>query len=177
MAETHSTVAHQFDDVAQQHEANVLGMWVFLATEVLFFGGLFVAFTIYRASYHEAFTQASRHLDVLLGGINSALLFTSSFTMTMALRSAQQNQRKALIAFLILTIVLGATFLGIKGTEYYHKFEQHLVPGQSFHYEAGMVRQAQLFFSFYFVMTGMHALHLVIGIAILAVPDRKSTRL
>src|SRR5947207_6582501 len=114
MAETHSTVAHQFDDLEQQHEANRLGMWVFLATEVLFFGGLFTGFTIYRASYPEAFTQASRHLDVLLGGINTALLLTSSFTMTLALHSAQLNRRKALIGFLLLTILLGTLFLGIK---------------------------------------------------------------
>src|SRR6266581_1289743 len=117
--------AHQFDDDAQQHEASWLGMWVFLATEVMFFGGMFLGYTIYRSTYPEAFADASNHLDIWLGTINTAVLIGSSFTMALAVRSAQLGARKPLVRFLILTLVLGALFLGIKFTEYYAKIEEH----------------------------------------------------
>jgi cytochrome c oxidase subunit 3 len=167
MAETRLEAAHQFDDLDQQHDANVLGMWVFLASEVLFFGGCFAGFTIYRSIYPEAFGQASRHLDVLLGTINTVLLLTSSFTMTLALHSARAGARKALVGFLLVTLALGTVFLIIKGAEYHHKFEDHLVPGRDFQFPGSRLRETQLFFSFYFVMTGMHALHMLVGIALL----------
>ncbi|HET6372175.1 MAG TPA: cytochrome c oxidase subunit 3 family protein [Candidatus Polarisedimenticolia bacterium] len=167
MAETRSVLAHQFDDLAQQKEASTLGMWVFLITEVLFFGGLFTAYVVYRASYPQAWIAASHELDVLLGGINTAVLIASSLTMAMAVHAAQLSRRRSLVLFLVLTIVLGCGFLGIKGVEYHHKFVEGHVPGPAFTFPGPHARQAQLFFSLYFAMTGMHALHMVIGIGLL----------
>jgi cytochrome c oxidase subunit III len=160
-------LAHHFDSLDQQREATTLGMWVFLVTEVLFFGGLFMVYTVYRAWYPDAFAAASHELDVVLGTVNTAVLITSSLTMALAVHAAQLNQRKLLVAFLFLTILLGATFLGIKSVEYYHKFVEHHVPGPGFQFEREYARHAQLFFSLYFLMTGLHALHMIIGIGIM----------
>jgi cytochrome c oxidase subunit III len=159
--------AHHFDDVEQQHEASWLGMWVFLATEVMFFGGMFACYFVYRHWYLQAFASASNHLDVLLGGINTAVLICSSFTMALAVHSAETSRRKPLINFLLLTTVLGLVFLGIKFYEYHTKFEEHLVPGSSFKFEDSLAQPAEIFFSFYFAMTGMHAVHMIIGIGLL----------
>jgi cytochrome c oxidase subunit III len=167
VSDTSIAHAHQFDDIEQQHEASSIGMWIFLATEVMFFGGMFTGYTIYRSAYAQAFASASNHLDIWLGTINTAVLICSSFTMALAVRSAQIGKHKALVRFLLLTIVLGAAFLGIKFTEYYLKFEEYLVPGSSFTYEGPLARPAEIFFSFYFAMTGMHALHMIIGIGLL----------
>ncbi len=167
MSDSSIVHAHQFDDAEQQHEASWLGMWVFLATEVMFFGGMFLGYTIYRSTYPEAFADASNHLDIWLGTINTAVLIGSSFTMALAVRSAQLGARKPLVLFLILTLVLGALFLGIKFTEYYAKIEEHLVPGSNFSFAGPLERAAEIFFSFYFAMTGMHALHMIIGLALL----------
>jgi cytochrome c oxidase subunit 3 len=164
-----SALAHQFDDLAQQREAATLGMWVFLVTEVLFFGGLFLCYTVYRILYPAAFAAASHELDVMLGSINTVVLITSSLTMALGVRAAQTGQRRLLLLFLIATMVLGATFLGIKGIEYYHKFVEHHVPGPGFLFEAEYARHAQIFFSLYFVMTGLHAIHMIIGLGIMAV--------
>lgn len=169
MAETHAAVAHQFDDPEQQREASSLGMWVFLITEIMFFGGLFAGYTVYRNAYPEAFAEASRHLGVVLGAVNTAVLICSSLTMALAVQAAQIGRRKVLVGFLLLTILLGSVFLGIKVVEYSHKFHEHLVPGSAFAFEGPHAAQAQVFFSFYFAMTGMHALHMIIGIGILAV--------
>jgi cytochrome c oxidase subunit 3 len=158
---------HHFEDLEQQHEASWLGMWVFLATEVMFFGGMFACYFVYRHWYLQAFASASNQLDVLLGGINTAVLICSSFTMALAVHSAETGRRKPLVVFLLLTIVLGLVFLGIKFYEYHTKFEEHLVPGSSFRFEESLARPAEIFFSFYFAMTGMHAVHMVIGIGLL----------
>jgi len=168
-ATTH--VAHQFEDAEQQFEASTLGMWAFLITEIMFFGGLFLGYTIYRAVYPEAFAEASRLLDYQLGAINTAVLICSSLTMVLAVRAAQMGQRRSLIIFLLLTIVLGSVFLGNKVVEYSHKFYDHLVPGPSFGPETPLAhpQQAQLFFGFYFGMTGLHAFHMIIGIVVLLV--------
>ena len=160
--------AHQFDDPTQQHEAGNLGMWVFLATEVMFFGGLFAGYSIYRSLYLTAFEAGSRLLDVRLGATNTAVLIGSSLTMALAVRSAQLGRRKALVLFLLLTIALGSVFLGVKGYEYYHKFENHLVPGIDFIYDQPNAPQVELFLCFYFFMTALHAVHMIIGIGILA---------
>lgn len=169
MAESRAAAAHQFDDLAQQHEADTLGMWVFLLTEVMLFGGLFLGYTVYRLSYPEAFAAASHHLDVWLGSVNTAVLIGSSLTMALAVHSAQTDDRRGLTRFLLLTILLGLVFLGIKGTEYLHKFEENLVPGASFAYPGPRAQHVQLFFSFYFAMTGLHAFHMIVGIGLLAV--------
>jgi len=143
-------------------------MWAFLSTEVLFFGGLFTGYAVYRANFPEAFAEGSQHLDILLGGINTAVLISSSLTMALAVHAAQSGRRQTLIAFLLATILLGSVFLGIKVVEYSHKFHDHLVPGPSFQFPGPFARQVQLFYSFYFAMTGMHAVHMIIGVGILA---------
>ena len=162
----------QFDTPEQQKEASTLGMWVFLVTEIMFFGGMFTAYTAYRAWYPNVFAVASSSLNAIIGAVNTAVLLCSSFTMVMAVRAASLDRRKALIVFLILTMILGTAFLGIKAYEWTEKFEEHHVPGPTFHLEGETPQgqgQAQLFFSLYFAMTGLHALHMVIGVGLLTV--------
>jgi cytochrome c oxidase subunit III len=161
----------QFDTVEQQKDASTLGMWIFLITEIMFFGGMFLAYTVYRSSYPDVFGHASSSLNAVIGAINTAVLLCSSFTMVLAVRAAQLGQRKAIVIFLILTLILGFAFLGVKAYEWNEKFHEHHVPGPSFHLEgmpAESQGQAQLFFSLYFAMTGLHALHMVIGVGILS---------
>ena len=167
-AQPHSpALAHHFDNLEQQSEAATLGMWVFLVTEVLFFGGLFLVYLVYRSWYPDAFAAASHELDVTLGTINTVVLITSSLTMALAVHASQEGHRRLLMIFLVLTMILGVTFLGIKSVEYYHKFVEHHIPGPGFQFEKEYIRHAQLFFSLYFVMTGLHAVHMIIGLGIM----------
>ncbi|MBZ5542516.1 MAG: cytochrome c oxidase subunit 3 [Acidobacteriia bacterium] len=145
-------------------------MWVFLATEIMFFGGLFAGYTVYRGLYLPGFEAGSHLLNVKLGAFNTAVLLCSSLTMALAVRAAMLGRRRELVTFLILTILLGLTFVGVKmAFEWHHDYEEHLVPGIDFVSEGPNGRAIELFFVFYFFMTGVHALHMVIGIAILAV--------
>ena len=164
-----SALQVQFDTEAQQKDASTLGMWIFLITEVMFFGGMFTAYTVYRRAYSDAFAVASSSLNVTIGAINTAVLLVSSFTMVMAVRAAQLGQRRMIVLFLVLTLIFGGIFLGVKAYEWNEKFEQHHVPGPSFHLD-GVAQQghAQLFFSLYFAMTGLHALHMVIGVGLIS---------
>jgi cytochrome c oxidase subunit III len=163
-----SPLQHHFADMSQQKEAGTLGMWLFLVTEVMFFGGMFTAYIVYRTLYPVAFLGGSHHLDINLGAINTAVLITSSMTMVLAVYYAQKGERNKLVLFLVLTMILGVVFLGIKSVEYHHKFVEHLIPGPTFEFpKDGHPQQAQLFFSLYFAMTGMHALHMIIGIGVL----------
>ena len=164
-----SELQHHFDTMDQQREASSFGMWVFLVTEILFFGGLFTAYTVYRHQYSRAFAEASRHLDIALGTFNTAVLIVSSLTMALAVWSASVGRRRAIVVFLLLTMALGGVFLGVKAVEYSHKFHDHLVPGPSFQFPGPDARAAEIFFSLYFTMTGLHAAHMVIGIGILTV--------
>jgi len=166
---TAAALQHQFDDVEQQHDASTLGMWIFLVTEIMFFGGVFTAYVAYRSAYAGAFAHASNHLNLVLGTVNTAVLITSSLTMALAVHAAQLGHRRRLLVWLVLTMTLGTTFLVIKGIEYGHKFEEGLVPGPAFTYAGPDAPQAQLFFSIYFTLTGIHALHMIIGIVVLAV--------
>lgn len=159
----------QFISAAQQREVATLGMWIFLITEIMFFGGLFLAYTIYRSSYPNAFAQASSSINVYWGALNTVVLLTSSFTMVMAVRGAQLGKRMTTFWFLAATLLLGLVFLGIKAIEWTDKFHEHHVPGPTFHLEGlppGLQGQAQLFFTLYFAMTGLHALHMVVGAGI-----------
>lgn len=166
--------AHQFEDLEQQHDAGRLGMWIFLATEILFFGGMFMSYTVYRSLHPQAFIIGSHLLEPKFGAINTVVLICSSFTMAMAIRSAQTARSKGtIVGWLILTMLLGATFLAVKFTfEWYHDYVHHIMPGFGFHYlpqwgaNAG---QVQMFMCFYFFMTGLHALHMIVGIGVLAV--------
>ncbi len=139
-------------------------MWVFLLTEIMFFGGMFGSYTIYRNMYPEAFASTSHYMNVTLGGINTAVLICSSLTMALAVRSAQLGRKKALIAFLLGTLALGLIFLTIKYLEYHEKWVDHHIPGPGFHYaDSRYAQQAQILFFLYFAMTGMHALHMIVG--------------
>jgi len=149
-------------------DASTLGMWTFLVTEVLFFGGMFAAYSVYRAMYPEAFASTSEWMDIKLGATNTAVLICSSLTMVLAVRAAQLNQRRDLIVNLLLTMFFGSVFLGIKAIEYHSKWVEHLVPGFNFQYEpAQYAHNAQILFFLYFCMTGMHALHMIVGLGLL----------
>jgi cytochrome c oxidase subunit 3 len=169
LPEQSSVVAHQFDDIEQQHESSSLGMWIFLATEVMFFGGMFLGYAVYRGMHSTAWAESSRELNVVLGGINTGVLLCSSLTMALGVRAAQLGGRRTVALFLLATIGLGIVFLGIKGFEYYQKYEEHLIPGRNFQFAGPQSPHAQIFFSFYFMMTGMHALHMIIGIGVMIV--------
>jgi cytochrome c oxidase subunit 3 len=164
----HPALQHHFENLEEQKEASSLGMWVFIAQEVMFFGGMFLAYTVYRNLYPAAFAEASHHLDWKLGGINTAVLILSSLTMALAVRAATLGHRRQTVLFLISTVVLGSIFLGIKIVEYGDKFEHHLVPGPNFRFDGPNAHPAQIFYSLYFAMTGLHALHMIIGIPIIA---------
>ena len=172
---------HHFEDLGQQREAASFGMWVFLLTEIMFFGGLFCAYLIFRNWYHPAFVAGSNTLDITLGTTNTAVLIGSSFTMAMAVYSAEMRRRGQLVLFLLLTIGLGSVFLVIKGVEWHAKYVEHHIPGMDFSIQdfvhpsnpkalalaPDMAQKTQIYFFLYFAMTGMHALHMVIGVGML----------
>lgn len=159
---------HHFDNSAQQLNSSTLGMWVFLLTEVMFFGGMFGAYTVYRNMYPEAFASTSHFMNLTIGAINTGVLIFSSFTMVLAVRSAQLGQRKALISFLVFTLILGCVFLTLKYVEYYEKWVDHHIPGPGFQYaDPRYFHQAQILFYLYFAMTGLHALHMIVGAGLL----------
>jgi cytochrome c oxidase subunit III len=163
-----TSLAHQFDDAGQQKEAATLGMWVFLVTEMLFFGGMFATYLVYRHMYPAAFTAASREMIVWAGTTNTFVLITSSLTMALAVHAAQLGQRRLLMFFLVVTMALGCVFLGIKGFEYYTEYLEHHVPGFGLPFHAEQSQHEQIFFSLYFMMTGIHALHMIIGLGIMS---------
>ena len=177
---SHPALQHHFENLEQQREAGTLGMWVFLVTEIMFFGGMFFAYTLYRTKFPEAFASASNHLSLPLGTINTAVLIVSSFTMALAVYSAQTGKRRNQVVYLALTILLGLTFLGIKAVEYHEKYVDHLIPGKlipgrpfdasSVHLLHGAAKQnVEMFYWIYFAMTGMHAVHMIIGVGLLSV--------
>jgi cytochrome c oxidase subunit III len=178
--------AHQFEDMAQQNESYIVGMWAFLVTEIMFFGALFLAYTTYRSLNPEVFIDAHRHLDVVLGGTNTVVLLASSFFMAMAVRASQLQHKRGQLIWLTLTILCAFAFLGIKTVEYKAKIDHHLVPNQTFEYhslaphggasaEAAANPQhstispgkAKIFFLLYFIMTGLHGIHVILGILVL----------
>tara|TARA_B100002019_G_scaffold171186_1_gene147966 strand:+ start:99 stop:749 length:651 start_codon:yes stop_codon:yes gene_type:complete len=165
------TIASHFEDAEQQREAGLMGMWLFLATELMLFAGLFGAFGIYRGLHGEAFAEAARHLDLPLASINTAILLTSGLTMALAERSVQAGLIVVARRWIVATVALGAVFLVIKGYEWHHEFAEGLMPllGLPFDYDGSHPAQAELFFDFYFAMTGLHALHMLVGLGALAV--------
>ena len=166
----HPWLQHHFDNMEQQAEASTLGMWVFLVTEIMFFGGLFMAYLVYRHASPMGFQEASHHLNIFWGTFNTALLIISSLTMALAVRSAQTSQpRTTQVGWLIATMILGAGFLVVKYIEYSDKFAHHIVPGPHFQWEGIYPKPAEQFYSLYFAMTGLHALHMIIGLGIMAV--------
>lgn len=187
---------HHFEDIEQQRGAERLGMWMFLATEILFFGGAFLAYTVYRLYYPQDFADASSRLNVLIAGINTLLLLTSSMTMTFAIRACQLGNRKVLLGFLGASALLGAGFMGFKAYEYYQDWEEGLIPwrtnfgqvpvhdptvhdpvdkheslkplSEQWGQKGVSAPRVRLFMSFYFALTGIHGLHLIIGIGVIA---------
>ena len=159
-------IQKQFDNLEQQRETANLGMWVFLGTELMFFGGVFLAFTIYRLMYPRAFAEAAGHLDLLTGSINTFILLTSSFLFSMAISAFEVRRRALTFLLLGFAVMLGLAFLGIKGFEYLKDWHSGLFPGPSFFYDRSNRDQVQLFFVLYFIATGLHALHLLIAVAL-----------
>ena len=166
----HPHLAHHFETADQQHDAAKLGMWIFLVTEILLFSGLFVAYAAFRAMHPEVFVNASKLLDLSLGTLNTAILIGSSLTMALAVRSAQLSHERRLTLYLAVTLLLAGGFLVIKFIEYRHKFELGVLPGQYFHPSAELGLQfphARTFFSLYFMMTGLHGLHVIGGMGVI----------
>ncbi|HKR15214.1 MAG TPA: cytochrome c oxidase subunit 3 family protein [Pyrinomonadaceae bacterium] len=190
----HPALQHHFENMEQQREAGTLGMWIFLVTEIMFFGGMFLAYTLYRSKFPMSFATGSNHLDITLGAVNTGVLILSSFTMAMAVYCTQVGKHRPQIIALVLTLVLGVTFLGIKAVEYHQKYEDRLIPGKVFsgitfspavaqegdkdphklhlltdHHtgELATLPHIEMFYWIYFAMTGMHALHMIIGAGLL----------
>ena len=206
-----SVLKHHFDNLEQQHSAERLGMWMFLVTELLFFSGLFVSYTVYRHFFPAEFAFASSHLILWIAGVNTVLLITSSLTMTLAIRAAQLGQKKNLISYLVITAALGTGFMGFKAFEYYTDIHEKLVPGEMFnteyaravseiaplshsevekyqykgdhppeHWAQALAKhnhgkslgdegyisheKVQLFLMFYWIMTAIHGIHIIVGI-------------
>jgi cytochrome c oxidase subunit 3 len=160
--------AAHFATLDVQNHAARLGMWLFLSTEILLFAGLFVCYGFYRFNFPEAFAQGSRHLDLFLGTVNTIVLITSSFTAAMAVHYAKASKNKMVTLMIALTLVMALGFLVIKGFEYHHKFEQGTLPGKYYHFAGIQVPGITLYFTVYFLSTGLHAFHVIIGMAILA---------
>lgn len=157
----------QFATPEQQRETATFGMWIFLATEVLFFGALFTAFAAYRLYFPHAFTVGSEEMNLELGAINTAVLITSSLTMALAIHSIAIGKPLRTVVYLAATVVMGTLFLCLKFFEYYEHYQQGQAPGLNFVTSDPSGRQVELFFVFYFAMTGLHAVHMLIGIGIL----------
>lgn len=159
----------QFATPDQQRQTASIGMWAFLASEIMMFGALFTAYTIYRMSHPQAFDAGSADMNIWLGSINTAILLTSSLMLAFAESSAQAGNQRLLGVFLFATMLIGVVFLALKFTEYYQHFEEHKAPGLWFNDSSPYARGIEMFFVFYFLMTGLHALHMIIGLGILCV--------
>ena len=162
-SEHDSRLQHHFATFEQQFDAAKIGMWLFLATEILLFGGLFVGFALQQAAHPQAFFEAHHHLDKRLGALNTIVLLFSSFTMVMGVWSAQHGKQKALIRYLLVTLACAAIFMVVKGFEYHHKFEEGTLPGLYYSHHGDTVPNLFIFFSFYFMMTGLHGIHVLLG--------------
>lgn len=157
----------QFANPRQQRDTASFGMWIFIVSEMMLFGGLFMAYTVYRMYYPQPFTQGSAGMDILLGSINTAVLICSSFTMALAVYSAQSGSTKLVNLFLLITMAIGCIFLAIKFTEYYIHYLDHKAPGVWFDSAGPNSGNVELFYVFYFVMTGLHAFHMLVGLGLL----------
>jgi cytochrome c oxidase subunit 3 len=165
----HAFVSHQFEKREQQDECYIVGMWAFLVTEIMFFGALFACYLVYRHAYPHVFATVSQRLSVPMGFINTLILLTSSLTMALAVHYAQLRNRRLQIAYLWATVAFACGFLVVKYFEYGEKVHHHLVPGPFFRWEGADANIAQLYFSLYFGMTGLHGLHVLIGAIVLSI--------
>jgi cytochrome c oxidase subunit 3 len=170
LAESSSlSLREQFATAQQQREVATLGMWIFIITELMLFGAMFAGFAVYRRWYPIGFTKGSSEMELVMGAVNTAVLICSSFTMSMAEYSIARGKPNRCAWMLLLTMLLGALFLGIKFTEYYLHYQDHKLPGYGFEEAGPLTTQVQMFFFFYFVMTGLHSIHLLVGIGLLIV--------
>jgi cytochrome c oxidase subunit 3 len=165
----HQALGHHFNTLEQEHEAAEFGMWIFLMTELMLFGGLFLGYIVYRTVYSQGFAEGSRHLELSFGGPNTVILIISSLTMVLAVRSAQLGMARSLFWYLLATAALGTLFMTIKGAEYYKHFVDGTVPVLNWTYAGPFPNQVQLFFFAYFALTGLHSIHLTIGIVIVVI--------
>jgi len=161
-------LGHHFSSLARQNEAMRLGMWLFLATEILLFAGLFTGYAVYRFEFPEAFKECSRHLELTAGTVNTLVLITSSLTVALAIHYARSNRPKAAAVCLVLTLAFALAFLGIKAIEYTAHFHEKSLPGKYYAFEEVKIPGAAMFFSLYFLMTGLHGLHVVVGMSVLS---------
>ncbi len=162
-------LAHHFSSLEAQNEAVRFGMWLFLATEILLFAGLFTGYAVYRFQFPEAFAEASRHLDLSLGTLNTFVLISSSFTVAMAIHFARTDRKNLAVVCLLITIACAFGFLGIKSIEYMHKFQEGALPGPYYAFKEVTAPGAPMYFTIYFLTTGLHALHVIIGMSVLIV--------
>jgi len=166
----------QFATMRQQADTAALGIWVFLATEVLFFSGMLLAYTVLRHAYPEGFAEAGRDTKIVIGSVNTAVLLTSSATMAWAVHTAKLGHRKLLTILLVATAALGLVFVGLKGIEYAQEYAEHLVPGLDFSSDRPHAHAIELFYFLYFALTGIHAVHLSIGIVIVGIMAWRASR-
>ncbi len=168
MSSSDPPLASHFANLAQQRYAAQLGMWLFLLSEALLFAGLFAAYSMYRLEYPEAFLLGSHHLDVVAGTVNTVVLITSSFTVALSVHFAKATRPRLAGVMIAISILFAFAFLGIKGSEYAHHFHTHALPGRFFKLEGMNVQGSSLFFTLYFISTGLHGLHVLIGIGLLS---------
>lgn len=159
---------YPFEEASHQRESALFGMWIFIATEVLFFGGMFTAYMVYRFSHPEAFLEAGHRQEWYLGFINTAILIVSGFTMALAVEFAKRGHRHGLLSLFTVTGLLGIGFLAVEAYEYHEKYTQHLFPGRDFHFVGNDPQSSEMFYYLYFLMTGIHGLHMAIGVLFIA---------
>ncbi len=178
MAEGHAhpALAHHFESLEKQTHAARLGMWLFLATEVLLFTALFAAYAVYRFLFGADFAAASRHIETWIGVTNTVVLVTSSFTVALGLDRARRGDGRKTALFFGLSVLMALVFLGFKALEYTHHFQEGQLPGQFYTYEGIKANGAPIFFSLYFLITGLHGLHVVVGMTVLTVIGVRAAR-
>lgn len=164
-----SHVQHHFSDAEQQRDSAKMGMWLFLLTEMLLFGGLFCAYAVFRSWNPEMFVNAHRFLNVELGTLNTIVLITSSLTMALAIRSLQIDNKKQAVSFLVATLVFAAIFLVVKYFEYSHKIHLGQLPGKYYTFQGVEGTNPHIFFGIYFAMTGLHGIHILAGMIVIAI--------
>jgi len=174
MDSAYSPLATPYEEMPQQKDAATLGMWTFLATEILFFGAMFLSYIVYRTAYPDAFAMASHHTIVLFGTVNTAILLTSSLTMALAVHAAKEGDNKLVFRFLTVTVLFGLAFLVVKGFEYHQDLDEHLWPGA--HFREGLPPQSQIFWVLYWIMTGVHAVHVTVGVGLISFIARQASK-